>query len=272
MTICVSVRIPEAVVLAADSMVSLEGTIPIPQGQQTAIIQTFEFANKVTQIKDYPIGVMTWGIASISNRSIQSIIMEFEHSYPCLKDNANYTIKEIADKLLNDYIKKKYISTYQAGTKQPILGIYVGGYSSGQFFSDQYSYELPKDADWKPIRPNNPDGSPSSFGANWFGLYDALTRLINGYDPNSLNELVKRGVDKAIIQKWVADHVAELPLVFDGMPIQDAIDFANYAVQVVIGRFRFGLGAPVCGGDVDIAVVTPNSFQWAQRKRWSIKE
>ena len=45
---------------------------------------------------------------------------------------------------------------------------------------------------------------------------------------------------------------------FDGMPLQDAVDFANYAVQLTIGRFRFAAGVPVCGGNVDIAVITPN--------------
>ena len=84
-------------------------------------------------------------------------------------------------------------------------------------------------------------------------------------------ELVKRGVDKSIIQKWIDDSVSELPLVFDGMPLQDAVDFANFAVNLVIGRFRFGMGTPTCGGAVDIAVIRPNNFDWAQRKRWSIK-
>jgi hypothetical protein len=272
MTICVSVRIPEALVLAADSMVSIQATVKDPKSgqQQTGIIQTFEFANKVTQIKDYPIGTMSWGIASINDRSIQSLIMEFEHSYSPLKDNANYTVKNVADKLLGD-LRTSYDKAYPQGSTQPKLGIYIGGYSSGQFFSDQYSYEFPKSPNWADVRPDKPDKSPS-FGANWFGQKDALIRLIKGYDPHALDELVKRGTDKAIVQKWVDDNISELPLHFDGMPIQDAIDFVNYAVQVTIGRFRFCLGPPLCGGDIDIAVITPTAFQWAQRKRWSIKE
>jgi hypothetical protein len=40
-------------------MVTLEGTINTPQGPQAGVLQTFEFANKLTRIKDYPIGVMT---------------------------------------------------------------------------------------------------------------------------------------------------------------------------------------------------------------------
>jgi hypothetical protein len=273
MTICVSVRIPEGLVLAADSAASLEGTVTTPQGTQTGILQTFNYASKVAQIKDYPIGVMSWGMASIGNRSIQGLIMEFEYDYPKMDKNADYTVKKIADDLLK-FLHDKYMAAYPDGSKQPRLGVFVGGYShysKGSFFSEQFSYDFPASKDWRIVRPNQPDGS-QSFGADWFGQIDALTRLIHGYTRGGLDELVKRGADKKIVQKWAADHVSELPLIFDGMPLQDAVDFANFAVQLTIGTFRFALGPPLCGGDVDIAVITPAAFHWAQRKQWSVKE
>lgn len=273
MTICISVRIPEGLVLAADSAASLEGTINTPQGPQTGILQTFNYASKVAQIKDYPIGVMSWGIASLGNRSIQGLIMEFEYDYPKMEANKDYTVKKIADDLLK-FLREKYIATYPANNKQPRLGIFIGGYShysKGNFFSEQFIFDFPKSTDWKVVRPNQPDGG-QSFGADWFGQIDMLTRLILGYDRRGLDELIKRGVDKTIVQKWTDDHISQLPLAFDGMPLQDAVDFAHYAVQLTIGAFRFALGPPLCGGDVDIAVITPAAFHWAKRKQWSIKE
>ena len=121
------------------------------------------------------------------------------------------------------------------------------------------------------VRKNKPDGNPD-FGANWYGQTGTLIRLIKGYDLVSLDELIKRGADKAIIQQWVNDNASEMRLIFDGMPIQDAVDFADYAVQVTIGAFRFMAGPPLCGGNIDIAVITPAAFHWAKRKQWSIKE
>ncbi len=176
-----------------------------------------------------------------------------------------------------DFIKKRYDTIYQTqeGQKIPpenrILGIAIGGFSDKQFFAEQYVYEFPITDKPSLVRPNRPDGNPD-FGANWYGLTDALVRLIVGFDPQSLDVLVQRGVDPKIIQKWVDDHIALLPLVFNGMPLQDAIDFAEYCVQVVIGRYRFGPGAPLCGGDIDIAVIRPNSFRWSRHKQWSIKD
>jgi hypothetical protein len=289
MTICVSVRVAEGLVLAADSATMLTTIVPTPQGPAQTILQNFNFANKVTHFKDYPIGVLTWGLGSIQARSIQSLVMEFEYDYPSIEDRfarvtggvaSPYTVREVADELLA-FIRGRYDAAYPApaapvaGAPQPQaplrpgMGLLIGGYSQNEFFSDEYVFEFPNDADWSEVRPNLPDGSPS-FGANWYGLTDALQRLYLGYDELALNELVNRGADLAIIQQWANDSVGALPLVFDGMPLQDAIDFAEYSVQVVIGRFRFAQGPPLCGGDIDIAVVTPDAFRWAQRKEWGI--
>jgi len=269
MTICVSVKVAEGLVLAADSAVMLSGKIKTPQGESEGIIQTFQYANKVTRFKDYPIGIMNWGSGSIGDRSIQSLIMEFEYRYPNKAENESYNVRSVADKLLK-FIKKRYDEAYQEAQK-PSLGLFIGGYSANQFFPDDFSYEFPQSQNWVPVRPNRPDGRPS-FGSNWFGQIDALVRLFKGYDIRSLEELIKRGVDKKIIEKWVQDAVSELIIIFNGMPLQDAIDYAEYAVQVVVGRFRFGPGPPLCGGDIDIAVVTPGNFEWAKRKLWVIKE
>lgn len=270
MTICVAVRVAEGLVLAADSAVVLQGQVQTPDGKTVdTIIQNFNFANKVTHVKDYPIGVLNWGLGSIKARSIQSLIMEFEYSYPLKGKSRVYTVKKVADDLLA-FIKKRYDEAYPPGLgQQPVLGFLVGGFSDKGFFAEELAYQFPSSTDWEVVRSDLADGSPS-FGANWYGMTDALVRLVLGFDDAAMGELVNRGVDKAIIQKWVTDGVANLPLVFDGMPLQDAIDFAEYAVQVVIGRFRFGLGPPLCGGDVDIAVVTPDAFRWAKRKQWGI--
>jgi hypothetical protein len=285
MTICISVRVAEGLVFAADSAVMLTGTVPSPQGPTQMVIQNFNYANKVTHFKDYPIGILTWGLGSIEARSIQSLVMEYEYGYPDREAKGAYTVREVADGLLA-FIQTRYDAAFPPPVPAPVppgpgaapaapapnrpgLGLLVGGYSHRGFFSSQFVYQFPDSTDWQEVRPNLPDGRPS-FGANWYGLTDALTRLFLGYDQGALNELVNRGADAAVVQRWVNDGVAALPLVFDGMPLQDAIDFAEYSARVVIGRFRFAQGPPLCGGEVDVAVMTPDTFRWAQKKRWGI--
>lgn len=276
MTICVSVKVPEGLIFACDSAVVLSNTVIQDGHPVTNIVQNFNFANKLTQVKDYPIAVMSWGLASLSERTIHSLVMEFENSYPKACDNQGYKVEKVTTDLI-EFIQAQYDKVYQTsdGKKIPpenrILGVTVGGFSDKQFFAEQYVYQFPISTKHEVVRQNRPDGNPD-FGVNWWGLTDALVRLIIGFDPASLEVLIQRGVDRQIIQKWIDDHVSMLPLIFNGMPLQDAIDIAEYCVQVVIGRYRFGPGAPLCGGDIDIAVIRPNSFKWSKHKQWAIKD
>ena len=264
MTICVSVKVAEGLVLAADSAVMLTGTRTTTTGTIN-FTQMYEHANKVTQIKDYPVGVMNWGLGSISNRSIQSLIMEFEYGFQDRANNLQYTVKGIADAFLQ-FIKTRYDAAYPPGSSPPPMGLLVGGFSSGAFFADQYTYEFPKSNDWDSLFPDS-----TLFGPSWYGLTEALVRLLKGFDLAGMNELVNRGADAAIVQQWINDGVSEVPVVYGDMPIQDAIDFARYAVEVTIGLYRFAPTLPLCGGSVDIAVITPAAFRWAQQKQWSVK-
>ncbi len=90
MTICVSVKVPEGLVFASDSAVVLSNTIMQNNQPITQIVQNFNYANKLTQLNDYPIGVMSWGLASLSERTIHSLIMEFENDYKTAGENAGY--------------------------------------------------------------------------------------------------------------------------------------------------------------------------------------
>jgi hypothetical protein len=61
------------------------------------------------------------------------------------------------------------------------------------------------------------------------------------------------------------------PIIYEGMPLQDAIDLAVYLVNVTIGHSRFAVGPPVCGGQIDVATITSRGFQWIRRKSWQVK-
>jgi hypothetical protein len=53
------------------------------------------------------------------------------------------------------------------------------------------------------------------------------------------------------------------------MPVQDAIELAEYLVETTKGYYRFLPGADIVGGDTDIAVVTRHEgFKWIKRKHY----
>ena len=285
MTICVSVKVSEGLVLAADSAASVQGSIQDPAGNiSQGILKTYEHARKLSHIKDYPIGTLSWGISLVGSRSVESLIKEYEYILPSLQeeqekakskkiqgdspDTYTYEVKEIAHGLL-DHIKGFYKATFDSSPEdqRPPLCILVSGYSSGNFFPEQWLLELPIHQELIERRPDI-DGKPN-FGADWFGLTDAMTRLHWGRDDKAISKLAEHFHLDPDEVRQVLDQL-QYPIVFDGMPIQDAIDFAIYVVNVVIGRFRFVIGAPVCGGEIDIAVITPDNFTWIHRKSWRV--
>jgi len=264
MSICVSVKVGEGLVLAADSVSAIGGAVG--EGAP-GVLNTYEHATKICQVKDYPMAVASWGIGSVGARTVASLVAEFSNSAPSVKDKEakGYTAKQLAAQVFG-FVKEKYGEAFEGAPKgredRPALGLLAAGYGTGEFFPEQYVALLPIDGELKPARRSE----QPEFGANWYGLTDAILRLYKGFDPSLPDKLLEAGLGKEQVEKVLGG--LEYPVAFDGMPLQDAIDFAVYLIGVVIGRFRFVLGAPVCGGQIDVAVITPGRFDWVQRKTW----
>ena len=67
------------------------------------------------------------------------------------------------------------------------------------------------------------------------------------------------------------DAATGWPIIYQGMPLQDAIDLAVYLIDGTIGHSRFAVGPPVCGGQIDVATMTHRGFRWVKRKDWVVK-
>jgi len=285
MTICVSVKVSEGLVLAADSTASINGTLQDNKGNQVSgILKTYDNAQKLSHLKDFPIGTLSWGLSQIGSRSVASLIKEYEYSLPSLEEenekirekrmrgdevesnSYQFEVKSIAQGLFEN-IKKNYETEFAIlpNDKRPPLGILISGYSSNKFFPDQWEINFPLSNQITEPRPDV-NGKPT-FGANWFGLTESIIRLHWGRDDQLIDVLANHfKVSTEEIKPLVNQF--QYPVAFDGMPLQDAIDYTVYLVNVVIGRFRFVVGAPLCGGEIDVAVITPNAYTWIRRKSW----
>lgn len=266
MTIVVAVKVNDGLVLAADSAVAVHGG---PAGHPPGILKTYSYGRKLSHIKDYPIGVLSWGISLLGSRTIESLISEYEFGLPSTSDEAvqGFKVREIADNL-RTFLLERYQAQYGplSPGNQPSLGVLVSGYSDGAYFPEQYLFEFPVTPDLQVRRPDKEGGEPD-FGVDWFGLTDAITRLIKGADPRLRAVLAER-LQISLEEAWQLLAQFEYPITFEGMPLQDAIDLAVYLVEMTIGRYRFAVGAPLCGGEVDVAVITPRGFTWIYRKNW----
>jgi hypothetical protein len=266
MTIVVAVKVNDGLVLAADSAVAVHGG---PAGQPPGILKTYDYGRKLTHIKDYPIGTLSWGISLLGSRTIESLISEYEFDLPSVEDEKapDFQVHEIADNL-RAFLLKRYEAQYGplSPGSQPSLGVLVNGYSTGKYFPEQYLFEFPTTPDLQLRRPDRENGEPN-LGVDWFGMTDAITRLIKGADQR-LSAVLAQRLQTSPEEAWQLLGQFEYPIAFEGMPLQDAIDLAVYLVEMTIGRYRFAVGAPLCGGEVDVAVITPRGFTWVYRKNW----
>lgn len=91
-----------------------------------------------------------------------------------------------------------------------------------------------------------------SQGAFWDGETYTLTRLIQN-----------------VAIKTTDNNYLDLPfedILWGYFTLQDAIDFARYAVETTIQTMRFKNVVETVGGSVDILVITPDETKWLQKE------
>jgi hypothetical protein len=75
-------------------------------------------------------------------------------------------------------------------------------------------------------------------------------------DPSQLPQVIQ------LIQQQL-----QMPLVLPAMPLQDAIDLADFLVDLTIKFSRFSPGPPTVGGPIEIAAISKHEgFRWIKRK------
>jgi hypothetical protein len=151
------------------------------------------------------------------------------------------------------------------------LSFLVGGYSSDGRLAEAYHVEIQQGGNCpSPQLVSDPDDVEAQ--VFWEGQPEAIDRLLRGYGgapPEVLSEDL--GVPDAQIGPAMdtIQHRLSTPLVHAAMPIQDAIDLAEFLVNLTIGYSRFCPGAPTVGGPIEIAAITKHEqFKWVRRKHY----
>ncbi|MBP0495566.1 hypothetical protein [Roseomonas indoligenes] len=258
MTIIVSVKINDGVVMAADSA----GTM--------ASGQVYAHANKITNLYEgLPIGAMSTGAGGIANESVETLLKDLRRRLAGLDpdhadwrlDPASYTLEEVAQRLRAFLFEEKVLACAE-GTA---LQLRVCGYSAGRPLAEVWEVNIIDRACPSPRCIMGEEG----FGVLWDGQYEALNRLILGTGFEIGAALARHGIPKGQASTLQAQLVGDLyaTLSAPAMPIQDAIDLARYLVETTIGFVRFAVFLPKSvGGAVQIAAITKHEgFRWVQR-------
>lgn len=266
MTIIASVKARDGIVLATDSMSQLIGRT---QARGIVIVKTYCNARKLFRITELPVGVMSYGLGSIGERSIENLILEFSRDLGKYCSEP-YTI-EVISRGLYKFIKELYDNTFsgvsaEVRQKNLRLGFFISGYSPSQFLAEEWEFELPRDKDIRQVRPTE------RLGISWRGIPVPFGRLFNGFDLRIADALKKAGVSEEVIKKTLDVKKWRMPVAYHGMPVQDAINFAVYILETTIGAVNIEQNpAPSCGGPLQVAVILPDKgWQWVREPQLTI--
>ncbi len=254
-TIVASVKVRDGLVLGTDSMTQISA--PTPEGG-VQVLKAYSNARKLFQIKDAPVGVMTYGLGNIGNRSIEGLVLDF-----CRTPEADIgTIEEITANLYA-FVSAQYNDVFGElqQEQRPVTGFFVAGYSEDAPFPEEFEFVFPRDEAPVPAR------GADEFGAGWRGFDAPFIRLYKGFDPYVIpSRLQARGLTEDDLNEVFSADGLETAVIFDGMPVQDAINFAAYILDTTIGWTTFALGAPACGRPLQVAtILADGGFQWVEK-------
>jgi hypothetical protein len=278
-TIAISIKINDGLVLASDSASTVLGQVP--ETGELQVLNVYNNAIKVFNLrKGLPIGAITWGSGSIGQDSITTIIKDLRERFTGDNpdhldweiDPDSYRIDEVANKLKQFVYDNLYLTAFKDFPQKPSLGFIVAGYSARAPIAEEYQIDIQNGQCSGPRLLRKQEES----GMTWAGEPEALNRLISGIGgglPMTLQQ--DFGVPEEEIPGAISTIKQNLtvPMILPAMPLQDAIDLAEFMVDVTIKFARFTPGPPTVGGPIEIAAISKHEgFRWVQRKYYFSRE
>jgi hypothetical protein len=296
-TINIAIAVSEGLVMAADSLSQIS--------HRDTVHSLHQSVEKITEIRARPIAVMINGLGEIEKRTIISLIREFEFENYHIPGAPirTWSVSSLASNLLA-FLAPRYNAAFPfvpgvGSDERPELGVIVGGYSPAKFFPEVYLVDFPAGV-VQTIIPTDAGLPRGEELIKYWGHDGALERIYRGYDAAAIRD------GAAILairtraendgrdfreQPYTADEIAgilasspdtasdlitelqALPLLrmqhrLRGMPLQEAVEFADYFGQTAVGYDRFCVGSPAVGGDLDVVAIQPDGLHWYRRKRF----
>lgn len=276
MTVAVSLKVHDGIVLAADSASTLIARQP---DGTSAVINVYDNANKIVNLyKGLPLGVITWGSGSIGSQSMTSIFKDLRQMFLGQRaapggadwsiDRQDYTVADVAEKVRSYVFDELYGPAFGDWADPPSLGMVVAGYSADGQHAEEYQIEKAGSEVAAITTPR----MPSECGFTVAGQPEAVLRLVSGVDPRLpqvLHESLGVAAEEAGPATAVIRDQLQMQLVQDAMPFQDALDLAEFFVDLTIKMSRFCPGPGTVGGPIELAGITRHEgFKWIKRKHY----
>jgi hypothetical protein len=281
MTIAACYLSADGVVFGADSTTTIY--ISGPAGGAQGTEHQYNFAQKIFQVgEDSTLGITMWGLGNLGPLSHRTLIARFADS---LTEQIPRSMEEVASRW-NHSFWSSYSAEFSSIVQRAqelrgkaartdveqleldfLLQSYSGGFCLGGYLS---SDRLPSafEVSYDPTMTSAGVVDKLAVGTTRFwGCPNLINRLIYGLDAGVLASILQSG-------KWtgtsnelfelLSPHCLGQP--FD-LPIREAIDWVHASIYTTIKTMKFSHMAPVCGGPVEVAVITTDRrFRWVRHK------
>jgi hypothetical protein len=276
---------PEGVVFGADSTASA--------AMLAGGFHYFNYNQKVFEIGEPgkgTLGAVTWGMGSVgphSHRTLLALLHDEIESKPaedtgevagrwidqfwtayspltrrCQDLNAKKPFDPAANPTDPAARTKGEEEEFEQLKRGLFVGFCIGGYVLPRRMPEAYYIGF------DPLL-GKPTANPISSGSwGFWGAPNMIQRLIFGCDDALKGALLQSG-------KW-SGSAAELETLLDQhklatpyLPIRDAVDFVHACIASTIKAMKFSNLAQICGGPIEIAVITTDRrFRWVRHKEW----
>jgi hypothetical protein len=274
---------PEGVVFGADSTSSTSGEDGF---------HFFDFNQKLFEVgQDSTLGLITWGLGGLGAVSYRTLIAmvaddlvanppasvadvmqrwiarfwaEYSAYPPVLRcqtlaamaahgqaDNGHGVRSEDEEKELAQQLRGLGV------------GFCIGGYVRPSRHPEAFSVYF------SPVDPVPMPAGIAKDSISWFGVPNFFSRLLFGYEGQILAEIQSSplwtGTQAEL--ETIARRFSLIPPCT--LPIRDAIDYVHTCIFSTIKAIKFSGISQVCGGPIEIAVVTSDrNFRWVRHKSW----
>lgn len=266
MSLGIVVKVPEGLVLAAESRITIGAQIKTPMGVQQLPVY-FDNATKLLSFSppNITIGVVTYGMAVIGQqnpRTAANFIPEFEASLP----KERLSVLDFAEKISEFYLKQ-WRSTMPPDDKignMPNMTFVIAGYNPDDVYGQVFIVEIPRVP--KPVERSKGSECGMTFG----GQHDIVSKIMMGYDIR-LPEVLQKGLNLTPEQEAKVGELLkqfQLAVPLQVLALQDGIDLACFFIRTTMDAQKLSMGIRGVGGAIDVAVIKRNTnLQFIQRKQ-----
>ncbi len=264
MTIAITLKVTDGLVVASDSATTLGG------GNTGNV---YNNAEKVFNlVKGERVAAAISGLGNIGPSSMASLIKDlrvlFRDDAKWRIDPKGYSVEEVAKKVKDFLFDEHYVPWHEVNAGKdrhnwPPFSMLMSGYSTSKSAPEIWQLVFDKG------KSNLTDLTHAP--AAWIGNCEAINRLVLGFDARIISALTTSfgKTDAEVRDALKTAAFLEAQIIPGSMPIQDAVDLAYFLVDTSAKYSRYTPGYQTIGGPIDIATITKHEgFKWVRRKHY----